>query len=131
MTLSDEQRQELVRLKLENAEEALNDASTLLSVKSLRGACNRCYYAAFYATSALAIHDCKTFRKHRGLISYFHVEYIKTKRLPQELGRILQQAFENRSETDYQDVLRLTPQDITKSLKDAEYFISEIKKYLG
>ena len=130
MTLTEEQRQQLVRLRLENADEALKDAATLLATGSIRGAVNRCYYAVFYAASALTIRDGRVFRKPRGLISCFHMEYIKTKRLPQNLGRILQKTFENRNETDYQDTLRISSQDVTKTLEEARYFVSELEKFL-
>jgi len=130
MTLTEEQRRQLIHLRLENADQALADAAVLLDGKSLRGASNRCYYAMFYAASALAIHDNRTFRKHSGLISYFHAEYMNTGRLPRELGQAFQKGFKNRTQTDYQDDLTVCLDDVAASLEDAKRFISELKQFL-
>ncbi len=131
MTLTEEQRRQLIRLRLENADQALADAAVLLDAKSLRGASNRCYYAMFYAASALAIRDNKNFRKDSGLISYFHAEYMNTRRLPHELGQALQKVFKNRTQTDYQDDLTVSLDDVAGSLEDAKHFVAELKKFLG
>ena len=131
MTLTEEQRRQLIRLRLENADQALADAAVLLDAESLRGASNRCYYAMFYAASALAIRDNKNFRKHSGLISYFHAEYMNTGRLPHELGQALQKVFKNRTQTDYQDDLTVSLDDVAGSLEDAKHFVAELKKFLG
>lgn len=131
MTLTEEQRRQLIQLRLENADQALADAAVLLDAKSLRGASNRCYYAMFYAASALAIRDNKDFRKHSGLISYFHAEYMNTRRLPRDLGQMFVNAFDNRCQTDYRDELKLTLQDVTNTLEDAKHFVAELKKLLG
>ena len=131
MTLTEEQRRQLIRLRLENADQALADATVLLDGKSLRGASNRCYYAMFYAASALAILDGKAFRKHSGLISYFHSQYMKTQRLPRDLGQMFVNAFDHRSQTDYQDDLTVSLDDVAASLEDAKHFVAELKKFLG
>ncbi|MBL7133515.1 MAG: HEPN domain-containing protein [Phycisphaerae bacterium] len=131
MTLTEEQRRQLIHLRLENADQALADAAVLLDAKSLRGASNRCYYAMFYAASALAIRDGKAFRKHSGLISYFHAQYMKTQCLPRDLGQMFVNAFDNRSQTDYQDDLTVSLDDVAGSLEDAKHFVAELKKFLG
>ena len=131
MTLTEEQRRMLIRLRLKNADQALADAAMLAEARSLRGASNRCYYAMFYAASALAIRDGKAFRKHSGLISYFHSQYMKTRRLPRHLGRMFVNVFDNRSQTDYQDDLTVSLDDVAGSLEDAKHFVAELKKLLG
>ena len=131
MSNLDEQRQEIVVLRLENARQALADAEMLLARNSLRAAVNRCYYAMFYATSALALRGNKTFHKHSGLISYFHAEIVKPGHMSRDLGRILQKGFDNRSEADYQDVVRFTVADVATALQEAQRFVREIESYLA
>ncbi len=46
-------------------------------------------------------------------------------------GRALQRAFESRSEGDYQDVLRLTGEDVDKLIADATAFIETVERMLG
>lgn len=118
----------LIRLRLASAEEALRDAGILRQSGSLRGATNRVYYAMFYAASALALHEGQSFRKHAGLIAYIHKEWVATGRLEKQHGRALQRAFENRSEGDYQDILRSTAEDIDQGLADVIAFLQAVRK---
>ncbi len=131
MILSDDQKKQLIALRLDKADEALNDASTLITHGSLRGVMNRCYYAVFYAASALAIRDGRTFHKHRGLISWFHQEYMKTGHLPKHLGRFFQKAFSSRCEADYEDVSSFPAEDVPQLLDDARRFVAELKSFLA
>jgi uncharacterized protein (UPF0332 family) len=128
---SDEQRQEIVKLRLENARQALADAAALLERSSFRAAVNRCYYAMYYAASALALKGNKTFHKHSGLIAFFHAEFVKPGLVSRDLGRILQKGFDNRSEADYQDVVRFTPADVESALQEAQRFVREVESYLA
>lgn len=72
----------------------------------------------------------KHFRKHSGLIACFHAEYVKTGLFERDMGRILQTALDNRSEADYQDVVRFSKDDVEASLDEARRFIGKIKIYL-
>ncbi len=130
MTFSDAQRQHIVEIRLTNAEQMLADASNMLASGSLRSAANRCYYAVFYAASALAMRDNQTFRKHSGVISYFHTAYIKTGRLPKELGGVFQRAFDNRCEADYDDLIELRQDELSELIEQAGRFVSEIKSLI-
>jgi uncharacterized protein (UPF0332 family) len=130
MSLSDAQRQHIVKVRLANAEQLLGDAALLLDRGSLRRTVNRCYYAIFYAASALATRDERTFRKHSGVISYFHEAYVKSGRLPKELGRVFQRAFDNRCEADYDDVVDLHPDEVAEMLEQARQFVAEVSRFL-
>lgn len=78
----------LIRLRLENADQALADAAN------------------------------------------FHSQYMKTRRLPRDLGRMFVNAFDNRSQSDYQDDLTVSLDDVAASLEDAERFVAELKEFL-
>jgi uncharacterized protein (UPF0332 family) len=117
-------------VRLANAEQMLADASSLLRNGSLRSAANRCYYAVFYAASGLALRDNKSFHKHSGVISYFHSAYVKTGRLPKELGAIFQRAFDSRCEADYEDLVELRSEDLSESLQQAQRFVAEVRSLL-
>lgn len=130
MSLSDSQRQHIINVRLANAEQMLVDASSMLASDSLRSTANRCYYAVFYAASALAMRDNQAFRKHSGVISYFHAAYVKTGRLPKELGGIFQRAFDNRCEADYDDLAELRHEELSESIQQARHFVAEVKSLL-
>ena len=130
MSFPEAQRQHIINVRLSNADQMLVDASSMLASDSLRSAANRCYYAVFYAASALAMRDNQTFRKHGGLISYFHAAYVKTGRLPKELGSIFQRVFDNRCEADYDDLAELRHEELSETLQRARRFVAEVKSLL-
>jgi uncharacterized protein (UPF0332 family) len=69
MTYSDEERRQLAAMRMARADSVLADASMLVDSGSSLSAINRCYYAMFYAASALAIQNNCDFHKHRAVIS--------------------------------------------------------------
>ena len=131
MTLSHEERQAVINLRCQNADEALSDAAVLLGRGSIRGAANRIYYAAFHMVSALALSQGKVFAKHQGLISFFHADCVRTGQFDVKYGRILQQAFEDRAEADYQDDISFDEASIRGRLADVKDLVEAIKTVLN
>ena len=131
MTLPSQERKELIKLRLENAHTAIEDAVLLLNNNSLRSSMSRIFYSMFYAVSALAIADGKSFNKHRALLAYFHKKYASTRILDRKHGRALQKAFEDRSEADYQDYLHITREQIQERIAEAREFIQAIQEHLS
>ena len=130
MKLSDEERSNIIQVRLEDARNVFADAQLLLEHGSLRSAANRVYYAMFYAISALTIFKGRTFSKHTGVISYFQKEFVKTKIFSRDHGRAIQKAFEDRSEADYRDYLKITSEDIQQRIKEADALINAISDYV-
>lgn len=131
MSLTPEDTAAVIRVRMENAEATLRDAQLLHDAGSLRSAVNRAYYSMFYAASALALHQGLSLSKHSAVISFFHREFVKPGLLGREHGRALQKAFEDRSEADYQDYLRLTAEQVAARLVEARDFIAAVSAYLG
>jgi len=84
----------------------------------------------FYALLALALkHNFKT-SKHRQLIGWFNKDFIKTGVIDISYGRIINNAFENRSDSDYGLFVEFTLEDITEMHQEMKAFIKEIKKHI-
>ena len=130
MILSDEEREQLVAMRLARADSALADASTLADRGSCHGAINRCYYTMFHAASALAIQNDCSFHKHRAVISWFNREYVKSGRFPRELGKVLQHAFNRRCDADYSDAATFTATEVAVLLEQARRFVTGVKSLL-
>jgi uncharacterized protein (UPF0332 family) len=130
MTLSPSERQAVISLRLQNADGALLDAGVLLDRGSLRGAANRIYYAVFHALSALALGDGKVFGKHQGIISYFHADCVRTERFEKRFGRIVQQAFEDRTEADYEDDVSFSEDILRTRIRDVNELIDLVKRFV-
>lgn len=62
---------------------------------------NRIYYAAFYAVSAALFERGTSFKKHTGVRTAFHREFIKSGLLDVEWSKFYDQLFEDRQEGDY------------------------------
>ncbi len=130
MTFSDEERTQLVAMRMARAESVLADASLLADRGSNLSAVNRCYYAMFHAASALAIRDNCVFHKHRAVISWFNREYVKTGRFSRDSGKSLGEAFNQRCDADYTDAANFTAADVAALLDQARRFVAEVKSLL-
>ena len=131
MTMTPEERRQLVAIRLDNARGTLADAETLTAHGRLRSALNRAYYAMFYAVSALAISRGESHRKHTQLIAFFQREYVRPGTIERRHGRALQKAFEDRSEADYQDFLRFTGEDVERRIGEAREFVTAVAGLLS
>lgn len=93
-------------------------------------AISRCYYAMFYAASALLLSKGHRFKKHSQLISAFGQYFVKEGKVPKELHAILIAAFDERTDADYVPLRKFEKKDAIQMLKDAEKFCRSIKKIL-
>ena len=83
------------------AETVLEEAKVLLERDFYRGTVNRSYYAMFTATLALLFSAGIITKTHTGALTKFHELFIKTGKLPEEMGSTLHEAFNKRQRTDY------------------------------
>jgi uncharacterized protein (UPF0332 family) len=125
-----EDRHPTIEAWLANADQALTDAALLLANQSLTGTLNRCYYAMFYAASALVIRDGGILHKHTAVISHVHREYVKTGRLSKEMGRAILTAFDRRQEADYHVMVRSSLEEVSELVDQARRFVAEVKSFL-
>jgi len=113
-----------IQYKRDRAFEALDDIKKMLDNKMLSAAMNRIYYAGFYIVGALLLLDGFSTSKHRQLIGYFNKEYIKTGKVPVDIGEILDESYNNRVTADYHDFV-----DLTKT--QVEEFYNQMKEFVG
>ncbi len=130
MTIEDKKR-ELALNRIQQTEESLGEAEYLFDgKKSPRSVINRAYYAMFYAILALLIFEKFGSSKHSGVLSYFNSHFVKTGKIPKELGRAVNKAFGMRLRGDYREQAILTREQVAPFLKLSESFISAVKDYL-
>ena len=91
---------------------------------------NRSYYAIFHAARAVLMLNGQDYKKHSGVIAFFNRDYIKTEILERKLGKILRDAFEIRTDCDYEDFYMVDKEDVEQQIKNAKYFIEKIEAYL-
>jgi uncharacterized protein (UPF0332 family) len=119
------------RLELwQRAQEALRATSTLLAAGFPDFAAARAYYAAFYAASALLLSERKVFRSHRGVVALIHRDYVRTGRLPVDMGRILSTLSDLRGVGDYGGAVHVSHTEATVALIEAQQFLEAIQALL-
>lgn len=121
---------ELALYRLESAKENLEIAKSLLNDDKLKFAMNRSYYAIFHALRAVNALDGFDSSKHKGVISHFNQEYIKTERFPVELSKMIMNAMEIRQKSDYDDFYIISRRDAEKQVENAEYIVGLIEEFL-
>ena len=121
----EEYREDVIRYWWSKAEESLRSAERELDAGSLGFALNRIYYAAFYAVSAALLERRASFKKHSGVRSAFHREFIKSGLLDVEWGKFYDQLFEDRQEGDYLALIEFEPEYAeTRLVRCRDFLIS-------
>ena len=92
---------------------------------------NRIYYGMYYSLTALALEKSFETSKHGQLIGWFNKEFILTNKLDSKFGKILRNAFQNRTKGDYDAFISFTQQEVEIMLNEMVEFIEEIKKTLN
>ena len=123
--------QALVTCRLEQADESLEAARTLLDKELIRPSVNRSYYAMFYAVLALLAQGKKETSKHSGAIALFDRDFVKQGVFKKYYSRWLHDAFDIRQRSDYAAEYHATREDAETTLKNAESFVDEVKKVLS
>ena len=117
--------------RMEQAEQCLESAKLLLEADDIKGAANRSYYGIFHAIRAVLALEGKDFAKHSGVISFFRQNYIKTGILDVSRSDIITDAFQVRTECDYNDYYIISKAEVEEQVQNAERFIKTISDYLA
>ncbi len=122
---------DLSKYRLERAKQDLKDAQKTLELEMYSVAANRSYYAIFHAARSVLALKMTDYKKHSGVISGFRKDFIKTGIFDKKMSAIIKNAFDLRSETDYEDFYIIPKEDVIAQVKEAEYFINNIENYLA
>jgi uncharacterized protein (UPF0332 family) len=121
----------LIKHRLEQAREALDDAKYLIDGnRSPQSIVNRSYYAMFYAALALLQNISKAPSKHSGVISLFDTEFVMKGIFSKELSKHFHKAFELRQTADYKIIKPITLSRAKEAWNKATDFVQEIRNYL-
>ena len=113
----------LVNYRVQQARDALLASQVLIDAHLFRDAINRAYYAIFYSVLALLVTRRLGTSKHSGALALFNREFIKTGKLPNEMGRLARQSFDRRLEADYAELVEFTNAEAEETLARAREFV--------
>jgi uncharacterized protein (UPF0332 family) len=116
----------VIRYRLERARETLEEARTMAATGHWNGCANRLYYACFYAVMALLCRRQLPTRKHTGVRALFNQHFAKLGLVRADLADFYNDLFDTRHEADYEDLVRLTEEDVRPWIAEAERFIRAI-----
>jgi len=131
MGLAKQDRQGLVKYRLEKAVNTISEIPVLMENKFYRTAANRLYYACFYAASALLINDGFETHTHKGVKVLLGLNYIKENKIEKQFGKTYDQLFSLRQTGDYEDWISIEEEDVNSIFEPAQNFIKEVEKYIN
>ena len=121
----------LMRHRIEQSKRCLDSAVMLLNADACKDAANRSYYSIFHAMRAVLALDCFDSKKHSSIISEFRRRYIKSGIFQKELSDIIEDAFDIRTDSDYNDFFVISKDEVAKQTANAKLFLTAIEAYLG
>ena len=128
MSLDNESRQAMILYRQEKADLALEDAVFLTDAARYNLAANRLYYALYYAASALLLSKGISTKRHSGLITQVHLNFVKTGILTIEEGALFKVMFDLRHESDYEDFIDVESTDIEEYTPQVKELVEKLKR---
>jgi uncharacterized protein (UPF0332 family) len=126
----DEDRQALIEYRLIQAEQTILEVEKLIEIDLLNVAVNRIYYGMFYCLCALAIQKEYQSSKHLQLIGWFNQTFIKTELIDVKYGRILRDAYKNRSDGDYAPFIVFGKEDVVAMADGLKDFVEAMSIFI-
>lgn len=102
--LEDKDRIEIVRYRIENAHRTMDEVLSHMANGFYNTAVNRMYYACYYAASAMLVAEHITTKSHDGVKQMFSLHFVKTGKVPVNLGKSYSRLFDKRTKGDYNDL---------------------------
>lgn len=121
----------LSKHRLNQAKQCIKSARVLVEIEDYKGAANRSYYAIFHSMRSVLALDNKDFAKHSGVSAYFRMQYIKTGIFDVEMSDIITEAFEVRSDSDYDDYYAISKAEVIEQIQNANKFEEAVEKYIS
>jgi len=131
MNIENTDRINLIKYRLEQADENILDVHLLIENNRLRSAVNRIYYGMFYALLALGLDHKYETSKHAQLIGWFNKNFIHKGLIDAKYGKIINKAFNRRTKGDYDTYIVFEKEIVIEMFGEMKDFISEIRLYLN
>lgn len=128
MTLTPQERYDIVSYRIECAEKTLEEIDNLLALKYYNNAANRMYYACYYAVSALLIANGIVTKSHDGVKQMFGLHFIRTGIFPITYSKYYSNLFEARQTGDYEDLFNHDEISTAELYPKAKELVAAIKE---
>jgi len=125
--MTEEEKNKLILARIAKAEESF-DTGDEISAAHPTFAVNRYYYSLFYAVSALLLYYDTPVRTHKGVITEFNKQLVKTGTFTREEGKLFAKMFQWRNRGDYDDYTEFTVEDVESIRLPVREFIDKVKE---
>jgi uncharacterized protein (UPF0332 family) len=115
---------------IEKAERFLRTAEHALNMQDYDSSVSRSYYAMFFMAEAVLLTKGLTASSHKGVISLFGEHFVKTGIFERDLGKALNDAYDERLVGDYGVGFTINEEEAKDLLGTAKNFVKILKNYL-
>jgi uncharacterized protein (UPF0332 family) len=122
---------DLSKYRLSKAAETYAAALNSASINDFATANNRAYYSLFHSIRAVLALDRKDAKKHSAVIGSFNKDYIHSGTFDKKFSKIINDAFEIRGESDYEDFFIVDKQETLSLIASAKEFYDAVEIYLN
>ena len=124
--LDEHSKNELIKYRIERAEQTLEESKLLASSSFYNASINRLYYACYYAASALLLKNNIQANTHSGVKMMLGLHFISKGILSKELGKTFNTLFEKRHSNDYDDFVYCDQDTFNELYPQAQSFVQGV-----
>lgn len=125
--LTEEERDALVKYRIEKAYETLVEAHDCADDNHWTLAANRLYYAAYYASKALLIQNGFVAKSHEGVIGMIGQRFVVPGTITVDEAKLLARLQNMRKTGDYDDFIEWHQDDVEPLFEKVEVYLNKIK----
>ena len=126
----EEEQISLCRYRIEKARQCLITANDIMYNGDYASSANRSYYAILHGIRSVLALDGLDFKKHSAVIGKFRELYIKTGLFDVSFSRMIGEAFDLRSDCDYEDFYLVTKAEVEDQIKNTAQFLDAVESYI-
>ena len=123
-------RSDLIAFRLGRAAEAFELAKISVSKGYWNSVASELYYTCFYTITALFAKYDIDVHTHKGVKSIFSLEFIKQEKVDSKWGKLLNELFDKRQDSDYGDFVTFKEEELLPLVNHVEEFRKVINKLL-
>ena len=121
---------DLCDYRISQAGDCLRVAEINLQHGFFKDAANRSYYSIFHSMRAVLALDGFDSKRHSGIIAEFRKRYIKTGKFSVGFSDTIKDAFDVRTDSDYQDFYAISKEDVQQQVDNAHDFLQAVKNFV-
>lgn len=128
--MTNEEKENLLSIRLDKSEESYKIAEELFE-EHPTFAINRYSYSLYYAISGVLLSTDSVIKTHKGVITAFNKELVKSGHFDKNDGRLLTKVFQWRTKGDYDDSQEYSTEDVETIRLPVRNLLDKLRKHAG